>query len=324
MANRFAIRVASVSVSTLIRVLEAVSAQHVGNRDSVGRFAGIGNSTTTRALNSLQDLRLVAANGSSGYVCTNDKVKRGADEVLLRQVLRQALLRYRPFELICEGLALGESLDTSRRRASVLLNIDDNDQNKFDVLIKWAKDLEIVEEHDGSKVVLAAAVDPQVQAEQDFLSSEDVESEVKARLYVAARLGRTVYNFIDESERELLSEALLNYRSNPSHSVEKSGQAIENFLRGIAGQQGFSQEARKLNGAGQLASMLVSKGVIHNHQQKLIEAASTVRNAKAHHKDKKTLTPWEITYVSSFLAVTSVLAVMYSIHQFIFEGKQIL
>lgn len=318
------LHITSVSVTMLMRVLEATSVHPHINRDRIAEFAGAGKSTTDRALVSLQTLGLVGRDTDGRYVCTSDKVRRGSGEEVLRQILRQALIRYRPFEAVCEGLALGESLDTACKRASVLLEIDfQKDQDKFSTLVKWAKELRILEEQD-EETKLALDGDFESQIDQNILSAEDLESEVKARLYVAGRLGRAAYNSIDEAERELLAQALLNYKIDPSLSVEKSGQVVEDFLRGIANQHGFSQEARKSNGAGQLASLLVSRNVIHNHQQKLVEAVGTLRNAKAHHKDKKTLSPWEITHISSFTAFIAAIAVIYSIHEFLTTRRQIL
>jgi hypothetical protein len=129
---------------------------------------------------------------------------------------------------------------------------------------------------------------------------------------------------LDETDRKLLADALLAYVAKPRDSVEKAGQAVEDFLREVAGDQGLASDAGKLNGIGQLANLLHTKGVIHNHHQKLADAVSTARNAAAHRKDKKTMTPWTITPLAAFTAYSTALTVIRSVHQYTTSGRQVL
>jgi hypothetical protein len=117
---------------------------------------------------------------------------------------------------------------------------------------------------------------------------------------------------------------LLAYDARPRDSVEHTGQALEDFLREVAGDKGLAAEAGKLNGIGQLANLLHTKGVIHNHHQKLADAVSTMRNAAAHRKDKKTMTPWTITAMAAFSAHSSALTVIRSIYEYTTSGRQVL
>ena len=77
-----------------------------------------------------------------------------------------------------------------------------------------------------------------------------------------------------------------------------------------------------MSGAGQLANLLYTKGVIHNHQQKMVDATATIRNATAHRKDRKTLTPWELTAFGAFTALSMTLTTVRSIHMYITTGNQ--
>ena len=154
------------------------------------------------------------------------------------------------------------------------------------------------------------------------LAPEDVESEAKARLFNARRLGRDVHDLLDETDRSLLADSLLKHASDPRASVSASGQAIEDFLRHVADDRGLGSEARKKSGAGQLANLLYTNGVIHNHQQKLVDAAATTRNATAHRKDKKTLAPWELTPFGAFSALAMTLTAIRSIYMYVNDGSQ--
>jgi hypothetical protein len=171
---------------------------------------------------------------------------------------------------------------------------------------------------------LAREVQPSVKPGAPILSAGDIESEARARLYNAGQLGRDANNYMDETDRKLLADALLAHDAKPRDSVEYTGQALEDFLREVADDKGLAAEAGKLNGTGQLANLLHTKGVIHNHQQKLADAVSTIRNAAAHRKDKRTMTPWAITPLTAFSTHSTALAVIRSVHEYTTSGRQML
>jgi hypothetical protein len=236
-------------------------------------------------------------------------------------VLRRALQGFRPFEMLAEGLALGENSATAARKAALLLDIDDRHMERLDVLLGWGADLGILTNGDGG-YKLAAELQPSAIEEVGGISTADVESEAKARLYNARRLGRDANNYLDEVDRQLLADALLEHETKPRKSVEDSGQALEDFFRELAADNGLDADAKKMNGAGQLANLLYTKGLIHSHHQKLADAVSTPRNATAHKKDKKTLTPWEITPPGAFSAQSMTLTVIRSIYEYTANRKQ--
>lgn len=174
----------------------------------------------------------------------------------------------------------------------------------------------------GTPVTLAAEFTPVAEGDAIVITPADVESEAKARLFNARWVGRSVHNALDEVDRQLLCEALLKFRDDPRKSVESSGQALEDFLREIAAKNGLAAEAKKANGAGQLATLLLSKGLIHAHHLKLVEAVSTVRNARSHRKDKRTMTPWTITDHGAFSTFTTTLTTIRSIGEYTINGGQ--
>jgi hypothetical protein len=321
--NQVDLRIADASVETLLRVIEAIASHPHTEQSAIARFAGIGGSTGTRALGALQALGLAERDEAGRYLSRAAEARRGLGEVDGRELLRQALIVYRPFELLCEGLALGEHRNDAVRKATVLLGIDDREWSKYPLLEKWGVELGLLEVDAVKGLRLAAAVLPSASP-GPILRAADTESVMKARLWIAARIGRDAFNFIEEQDRTLLATAVHTIQTDPPDSVEKSGQALENFLREVASSRGLAVEAAKMNGAGQLASFLISKGLIHSHQQKLVDAVSSLRNAKAHHKDKKTLAPWKITDHGALAAVITSLTAIHSIYQSLENGNQIL
>lgn len=321
-SRQFTLKFSPVSIETLIETVEAIAAHPNGSRDSVARFAGLGTSTVGKAIPLLIAFGLVESNGS-GLRCTEPAIRRGVADAMVRQAIRRALIAYRPFEVLCEGLALGESATEAIRKASVILGIEKSDLDRFDFLIKLGVDLSLLREVDGV-VELAPEVTPVATAHGPFITSNDVESEVKSRLYVAGRIGRDAFNALDDRDRGLLASSLLSISVKPSETVEQAGQATENYLRELCGKRGLAAEAAKQNGAGQLASLLASKGIIHNHQVKLVDTVGALRNAKVHHKDKKTLVPWQITEEGALASFFAAVTAIKSIESYLNRGSQIL
>lgn len=317
-------RLADVSIDTLVAVLEAVASHKTDDVLQVANFAGLARSTVSRALLTLQSLRLVDKDEANSYFCCVPQVRRGMSNSEIRFYLRKALISYRPFEAVCEGLALNESLSVAIRKASVLLEINDEGEERFNILMKWGRDLGVLTQENGDVGLTIDIGTIESSAETSIITNEDIESEVKARLYISLKLGRELYNILAENERLLLAQAVLKFASDPDDAIEKSGQALENFLREAATAKGLRQEASKLNGSSQLGNLLASQGLIHSHHQKTIDAVSMFRNAKVHNKDKKTLTPWELTPLASFSSVLGVLLTLKSLHEYMQNGRQIL
>jgi hypothetical protein len=308
------------SIETLHKALQAVAAHPHSDLNALASFAGLGSSTVSKAYGALSALGLVKST-SVGFVCTEPKITRGTSLETSRQVIRKALISYRPFESMCEGLALREPIEDAIRKSAVLLGLKGSDASRFHTLKTWGVELGLLRE-EGEEVILAPEIAPAASAAAMFITAIDIESEAKARLYVAARLGREAYNSIEENDRGLLANALLIIGNSPADTVERAGQAIENYLRELAGQRGLATEAAKQNGASQLASLLASKGLIHSHQVKLVDAASSLRNAKAHHKDRKTLIPWHITKDGAVTSFFSTITAIRSIHTYTTTGHQ--
>jgi hypothetical protein len=190
--------------------------------------------------------------------------------------------------------------------------------------MKWGRELGILTQDNENTKLTIDIESISSSAEMPIITKEDVESEVKARLYVSLKLGRELYNILAENERALLAQAVLKFISDPEEAIEKSGQALENFLRETASMKGLSKEASKLNGASQLGNLLSSRGLIHSHHQKTIDVVSMLRNAKVHNKDKSTLTPWELTTLAAFSSLLVTLLTLKSLHEYMQNGRQVL
>lgn len=315
------LRLYEVPVGTLGAFMEAAAVHSTDDLERLGSYAGFARSTARKAVPTLETVGILKRDNGGPYTVTVAGVTRGLSDEAKEQIIRRALLGFRPFEVLIEGIALGESRDDAIRKTLLLLDLPESDASKLDLLLRWASDLGIIEASNGEPR-LVAELSVERSDELDVLAPEDVESEARARLFNARRLGRNATNYLDEVDRGLLADALLTHESDPRKSIDASGQAIEDFLRHVADERGFGTEAKKKSGAGQLGNLLYTKGVIHNHHHKMVDATATIRNATAHRKDKKTLAPWQLTAFGAFTALSMTLTAIRSIHMYITKGNQ--
>lgn len=315
------LRLNEVPVSTLGAFMEAAAAHRTSDLGQLAGFAGFSSSTARKAVPTLETLGILKHEDTGPYTVTVDGVARGISDQAKEQIIRRALLGHRAFGLLIEGIALGEGKRDAIRKALLILGLPEADAPKMELLLRWASDLNIVESLNG-ELRLVPELSVERADELGELTQEDVESEAKARLFNARRLGRDAHNYLDETDRNLLVDSLLKHESDPRTSINASGQAIEDFLRHIADDRELGSEAGRKSGAGQLANLLYMNGVIHSHQQKLVDAAATIRNATAHRKDKKTLAPWELTPFGAFSTLAMTLTAIRSIYRYVNDGSQ--
>lgn len=311
-----------VPLDTLANFLLAIAAHPHSDTEVIADFAGgMSKATAKRAIPALIALGLVTQDNNGAYQSIRASISRASSYDQLRLVLKEALLGFRPFEAICEGINLGEGESEALRRTAIALSIENPDA--LSVLIRWGEELGIlVRESQG--LCLSSDLAMSGVKSSNTLSSRDIDSEAAARLYNARRLGRQANNFLDKTDRSLLAKAQMECQSAPDDALEKAGQALEDFLREVSNDKGFGVEAAKCNGAGQLGSMLVGKGLLHSHQNQIVLALGAARNMTAHHKDKKTLLPWDITESGARWGISGTLAIIRSIYEYIYGGKQTL
>jgi hypothetical protein len=314
-------RIYDLPARTVMEVVTAVAANPGRTHSVVGGFAGYGETTTRRALTISTTLGLVEQR-NGGYVCSAEAVTRSMPDESAILVFREALQSYRPFVALCEGIALGETPHEAARRARIMVDASEADEKKFEILLRWGRECGVLEARpDGTLSVRGdLGVAPTASALLPDLAKLD--SAISAQVFSVKVLGRDAHGYLDAVDQSLLADALLKSELEPKTAIEAAGQALEDFLRHVAKDRSLGGDAKKLSGAGQLANLLQSRGIIHAHQQKLVEAPATVRNAKAHKKDKSSLRPWELTPEAAIASVVNALVAIRSIYEFVFNGRQ--
>ena len=102
-------RLAQVPIATLAAFMEACLVHPSSDVGAIASFAGFSVGTARRALPSLETLNIVQRDEDGVYRTVAERVSRSMGIEAASLVIRRALQGYRPFEMLCEGLALGES-----------------------------------------------------------------------------------------------------------------------------------------------------------------------------------------------------------------------
>ncbi len=310
-----------VPLRTLRSVLRSCVVHPGASTSELARACGMSEATTLKALLVLSELRLAKGDGCT-WTCDAPLLTRSASDSELDSLFRASLLAYRPFECICEGLLAGETLDQAMRHAAVALRLDDRAQENMALLLRWGMELSLLGEG-AQGTYLSPDLQGRVHSHA-ALPVGAITSSAEARLYVSTLLGRDAFDQLDETDRSLLVTGVVECDDSPANSVEASGQALEDYLRELCMAKGLGNEAVKLSGAGQLAGLLRQHNLIHAHHVKLVDLAATLRNAKAHRKDKQTVAPWSISSLGARTAFGAATLAIRSIHEWITRGGQCL
>ncbi len=302
--------------TTLVTVLAAIVAGPSKER-VIEQYTDLGTKTVQRSLRLLLYLGLIQKVGDSYSVDGVVMSAKGTSDLSLR--MRDALLSSAPFLAVLDQIVQGEAIAGAIRKVAALSGNRTEDCDFINVLIKLAEDLGVVRSESGAYVVTDAYAPAKTPLES-VMSSESGASEAKARLTIAKELGPTVFSFLDEIDRHLLTDAMVLQHPQPSKACEKAGQALEDFLRHVADQKGFGSEAGKMNGASQVAQLLVGKGVIVDKHLKLIDMVGALRNTTAHKKDKSTLKPWKVSPLAAASSVACTLTIIRALYGYAFEG----
>lgn len=308
--------------TTMTNVLRSCAIHRNAGTEAISRSSAVGVTTAAKTLSVLAELGLTSGDKFS-WTCEATDLNRASDDRDLTQAIRSALLAYRPLEMLCEGLVAGESISESTRHTAVALGLDSKGESYLDLLTQWGIEFGILTLTDDGTVFLAEDLQSTVKAHA-AMPIETATSNVEARLYVSTILGRDAFDELDEVDRHLFARAVVKCDTDPADSVEASGQALEDYLRELCGNNGLSKEASALNGAGQLANLLRKQDLIHPHHLKLVDAVSMMRNAKAHKKDKKTVAPWTVTAIGARTTFGAAAISIKSIHEWVTHKRQVL
>src|SRR5258708_31479324 len=151
-------------ISTMGAFIEAAAIKPRASVDDLAGLAGFGLSTARKALSSLGSLGVIQRDGDGLYGLAVDGASRGMNAQAREQVVRRALLGYRPFQLLVEAVSLGEKKVEAVRRTLLILGLPPFNASKLHTLLRWGSDLGVVEMVNGEIQLAAEVAAPRIQA----------------------------------------------------------------------------------------------------------------------------------------------------------------
>ncbi|MFX0203001.1 MAG: hypothetical protein ACFFCW_43410 [Candidatus Hodarchaeota archaeon] len=262
---------------------------------------------------------LISKDDQGQYSTVRADVEKGLSQEGLSLIFRKYLQQYKPFELLCEYILLGDNPGDCLRKTRTILNLPDRAEVNLGPLLRWGIDVGISSKTNG-KIKLKSEIARRVLPVSGLIET-DLTDEMSPRLYLQTRLTPSAYAFLDDVDKTPLTKALMVHSANLDDSAENAGQALEDFLRDIGAIKAVDTSG--CNGALQVAAKLRSECHLHPKFINLVGGISTVRDASTHIiKDKITGKPWAKTPESAFQIILLTLTAIRAIYLWIFEGRQ--
>lgn len=278
----------------------------------------LNEATSRKALLNLKVLGLSAKGDEGSFYLTPSEEKLSCRE--RKKLLKKYLQNYRPFELFCELLLRGETIEDAKRKTISMLKWSERNPSDLNPLIKMGKDLGLLIKKDDSYSIAKNITRKIKKIKKHF--SVKLKSEFEIGLYISNRVTSECFQFLGKPERERLIAAFTTADSDSEKSCENSGKALENFLRIIMDRE--KKPHSKFNGVLQLANEMVRIGLIHPKQKELCASINSIRITSAHDRDKLTNKPWKKTPQIAYDMFSLTLSTMRSIFLFWKNKKQIM
>lgn len=283
------------------------------------KYAKVTEEYAARALENAVQFHMIRK-ADSRYFSTSDvsDVSRATKE---QQPLlfRKFLQRFDPFILFVSLIGRGNALDQAARKITVIYDIDAQPTSIQDTFSSWGAYAGIIEAKKG-KVILKVDT-PILSAEyiRDLL--EAMEHDIKARIYIATKLGENVFGYMKQDEVDFLVKAVRTHQKDPRNSIDDAGRAFEDFLRRVIIDK--QKDASKCKGVTELAECLKGEKLIDQKQLEICQGIGSIRIAAAHSKDRITVEPWQINPDAAIETILLSLTMIRSIHSYVFSNVHV-
>jgi len=304
----------------IMEVVEgACHSQHNGISPSeAADYADITEEYARRALESATQLGMLTK-AELRYYATNEisDVSRASKEQW-PLFFRKFLQRFDPFILSVSLIARGNSLDQAARKISVIYNINAAHQNIKTTLANWGQYAGIIEGKKGAIVLKIET--PTLSAEYIRELLDAMEHDIKARIYIATKLGENVFGYMRQDEIDFLVKSIRTHQASSRNSIDDAGRAFEDFLRRVLLEKG--KNASDCKGITELAERMKGEKLIDQKQLEICRAISSIRVAAAHSMDRLSNEAWKINPDAAIETILLTLTIIRSIHAYVFTSIQ--
>lgn len=287
--------------------------------DDAASYIGKSKEYARRALIISEQIGIAKKVDSKFEIIDDAKVVTRANKDQWPIVFRKFLQRYNPFILFVSLIGKGNSLNDAARKIKVIYGIDASVDIIIRSLVGWGDYAGLLRKKDDKVELLINTEKLSVEYIQELL--EAMAHDVKARMYIANKLGEEVFGYMKQDEVDLLVQAIREHLTNPKHAIDIAGQAFEDFLRRVATDSSIN--VTSCTGIQQLADSLIGSKKITSKHHDICKGINAFRIAAGHNKDKVSLEKWNLNPDAAIECILLILTATRSIHSYVFKQAQV-
>lgn len=237
--------------------------------------------------------------------------------------LREALQRYPPFLLYIDFISKKYSSEESATMTRGIFRIESPEKTVEKSFRKWGIFAQLIRKDKDKRLSIPEA--------EEGLPSEYVKGLLKAlraslqaSIFLIETMSQQAFAYLSEKDVgiEELTNALLNYETEPKSSANKATQTFEHFLFKVG--EDIGADVKNRNGIMEYAEAIrsVDKKVILTNQLHLCHGIGALRNMSHHSPDKETGNAWTFTAQGAIISTLIVPTMIRSLYLNWKETKQ--
>ncbi len=313
-------RIPEVRAEVIMETVEGICYKsHDGvDYSEAAQYIGKGIAYARRALDASLQLGLTEEKESRFFAVKDATDISRANREQWPVIFRIFLQRYSPFILFVMLIGKNNSIEDAARKTKVIYNIEASIDIISSTLLGWGEYSKILKK-DRKKVTLQIETE-KLSAEYIRELLEAMEHDMKARVYIASKLGENVFGYMKDDELDFLVKGIREHQTDPRDAIDDAGRAFEDFLRRIGTDRSIPVTEKK--GIQQLADALRSGTLIDIKHLELCKAINSLRIAASHSKDRNSLERWILNKDASIECILLTLTTIRSIHHYVFKQIQ--
>ena len=311
-------KIPEVTAPVIMETMEGVCLKSGMNVEEATHYINKSKVYAQRSLTVTEQLGITEFNDLKYHATSEARIITRANKDQWPIIFRKFLQRYNPFILFVSLVGKGNSISDAARKIKVIYNIDANADIIACSLVNWGEYSGILKRDKGKIILLIETENLTAEYIHELL--EAMEHDVKARVFIANKLGEDVFGYMKQDEIDLLVKAIREHLSEPKHAIDISGQSFEDFLRRIAIDK--SLDVISCTGIQQLADTLVGPKFITSKHHEICKAINSFRIAAGHNKDRTSMEKWELNPDAAIECILLILTATRSIHHYIFKQIQ--
>lgn len=316
--------ISNVSAEFMMDVAKALasSPHSLTKEDLYKSFQEVSKTYVSRAISQCLQLGLISTEDEK-YTSSDkyrDLIKRSERSQLFIP-FRKILQRYPPFLLYIDFISKGYSSRQSANMTRGIFRIKSSEKIVEGSFNRWGRYAQLIE-IDESGILSIPEAEEGLPSEYVKNLLKALRADLQARIFIIETMSQQAYTYLTSKNIGLdnLSDALIEYETNPKASVNKATQTFEHFLHELGTDLGAN--VISCNGIMQLADAIRGRNGILNNQLHLCHGVGALRNMSHHDPDKETGLPWNFTPHGAIISVLIVPTMIRSLHLYRLNNKQ--